>query len=83
MNMLRGTAVAAVLLPYIATCCACRVVRYRSLEEEFTGSSCRSDALRQALTAEDTATNASLYILLRAVDQFYRKHRRCPGLYDQ
>ena len=66
-------------------CCmlCCRVVRYRSLEEEFTGSSCRSDALRQALSAEDTTTNASLYILLRGVDQFYRKHRRCPGLYDQ
>lgn len=68
----------------LAHCCMlCRVVRYRSLEEELTGSSCRSDALRQALSAEDTATNASLYILLRAVDQFYRKHRRCPGLYDQ
>lgn len=76
--------VAAIVL-FSSHCCmpGCRVVRYRSLEEEFTGSSCRSDALRQALTAEDTATNASLYILLRAVDQFHRKHRRCPGLYDQ
>ncbi|KAL3148869.1 hypothetical protein ABBQ32_001742 [Trebouxia sp. C0010 RCD-2024] len=60
-----------------------RVVRYRSLEEEFTGSSCRSDSLRQALTAEDSAANASLYILLRAVDQFFSKHRRWPGLYEQ
>lgn len=60
-----------------------RVVRYRTLEEEFTGTSCKSDALRQALTAEDTVTNASLYILLRAVDQFYSKHHRYPGLYDQ
>lgn len=60
-----------------------RVVRYRKLEEEFTGSTCKGDALRQALTAEDSATNASLYILLRAVDQFYSKHRRYPGLYDQ
>ena len=63
--------------------CLCRVVRYRKLEEEFTGSTCKGDALRQALTAEDSATNASLYILLRAVDQFYSKHRRYPGLYDQ
>ncbi len=61
----------------------CRVVRYRTLEEELTGASCKSDALRQALTAEDSVTNASLYILLRAVDQFYSKHHRYPGLYDQ
>ncbi|KAA6425651.1 MAG: NEDD8-activating enzyme E1 regulatory subunit-like [Trebouxia sp. A1-2] len=59
------------------------VVRYRTLEEEFTGTSCKSDALRQALAAEDTVTNASLYILLRAADRFYSKHHRYPGLYDQ
>ena len=62
---------------------SCRVVRYRTLEEEFTGTSCKSDALRQALAAEDTVTNASLYILLRAADRFYSKHHRYPGLYDQ
>ena len=61
----------------------CRVVRYRSLQEEFTGSSCRSDALRQALTAEDSMANASLYVLLRAADRFNSKHHHYPGLYDQ
>ena len=60
-----------------------RVVRYRSLQEECTGSSCRSDALRQALTAEDSTTNASLYILLRAADRFHSKHHRYPGSFDE
>lgn len=61
----------------------CRVVRYRSLQEQTSGSSCRSDALRQAMTAEDTMTNASLYILLRAVDRFSSKHHRYPGSFDE
>ena len=61
----------------------CRVLRYRSLHEELTGSSCRSDALRQALTAEDSMTNASLYVLLRAADRFSSKHHRFPGSFDE
>ena len=63
-------------------CSTCRVVRYRSLAEEFEAGSCRSDALRQVLAAEDTAANAGLYVLLRAVDRFYRQHHRYPGAVD-
>lgn len=58
------------------------MVRYRSLQQEFQENSSK-EGLRQALTAEDTASNASLYVLLRAADQFHRKHRRFPGLHDQ
>lgn len=61
----------------------CRVVRYRSLKEQFAGSSCKSDALRQALAAEDSMTNASLYILLRAADRFSSTHHRYPGCFDE
>ena len=60
----------------------CRVVRFRSLGEEL-GSSCKHQVLRQALSAEDTATNATLYILMRAVDRFYDSHKRFPGTFDR
>ena len=69
-------------LKVTSKCVLCRVVRYRSLQQEFEGSSSKG-TLRQALTAEDTATNASLYILLRAADHFNSNHHRFPGLYDQ
>lgn len=42
----------------------------------------RSDALRQALGAEDTVANASLYLLLRAVDRFHSTYHRFPGTFD-
>lgn len=61
---------------------SCRVVRYRTLAEEYGPASCRSDVLRQALTAEDTGSNAGLYMLLRAVDRFYAQHHRYPGSLD-
>lgn len=60
-----------------------RVVRCRSLGEETSSSGVRSGALRQALGAEDTAANAGLYLLLRAVDRFCLTYQRYPGVYDR
>jgi hypothetical protein len=38
--------------------------------------------LRQAMAAEDTAVNASLLILLRAVDRFWASCGRFPGTHE-
>lgn len=54
-----------------------RVVRCRPLDQGMT-----ADALRAALAAEDTSANASLLILLRAVDKFLGQYQRYPGQYD-
>ena len=63
------------------------MVRYRTLAEEVGatngGTSARGGgALREALSAEDTAHNAVLYLLLRAADRFHTssgcvRRRRC------
>ena len=60
-----------------------RLVRWRSLAEETEAGSCRGEALRSALSAEDTADNAALYVLLRAADRFYETYQRYPGAYDK
>ena len=60
----------------------CRLVRFRALSEEF-GGDCKHQVLRQALSGEDTATNATLYILMRAVDRFYETHKHFPGTFDR
>lgn len=57
----------------------CRVVRYRLLAEEVDGSRCRSEAMRAALSSEGSATDAALYVLLRAADRFAGTHQRAPG----
>ncbi|PSC68884.1 NEDD8-activating enzyme E1 regulatory subunit [Micractinium conductrix] len=59
-----------------------RIVRCRSLEEETEPDSCRGEALRGALAAEDTAANAALYLLLRAADRFHATYQRYPGTFD-
>lgn len=60
-----------------------RVLRTRSVGEETGAGSCRGGALRQALAAEDSASNATLYLLLRAADRFRETYRRYPGVYDR
>ena len=57
----------------------CRVVRWRRLGEAVAG---QGDALRAALSGEDTGANAGLLLLLRAVDRFHAAHGRFPGTYD-
>lgn len=55
------------------------MVRYCTLEEEVQPERAKRGVMRQALAAEDTAVNASLYILLRAVDRFQATCGRFPG----
>ena len=57
----------------------CRVVRWRRLGEAAAG---QGNALRAALSGEDTCANAGLLLLLRAVDLFHAAHGRFPGTYD-
>ncbi len=59
-----------------------RVIRNRPISEEVSGSM-RSDAVRAALSSEGTATNAALYLLLRAVDRFTEANHRAPGTESQ
>ncbi len=54
-----------------------RVVRSRPLVQGLS-----TDALRAGLSAEDTTSNTSLLILLRAVDRFLGQYQRFPGKYD-
>lgn len=41
-----------------------------------------AETLRSALGGEDTAADASLLVLLRAVDRFQAQHQRLPGQFD-
>ena len=59
-----------------------RVVRYCTLEEEAAPERAKRGVMRQALAAEDTSVNASLYLLLRAVDRFEAACGRFPGTLD-
>eukprot|EP00898_Chlorokybus_atmophyticus_P005919 jgi/Chlat1/6328/Chrsp44S05896 len=58
------------------------VLRYRTLEEEYHSNTCRSAELQNMLQAENTASNASIYVLLRAVDRFQEQNNRFPGIFD-
>ena len=58
------------------------MVRYCTLEEEAAAERAKRGVMRQALAAEDTSVNASLYILLRAVDRFEATCGRFPGTLD-
>ena len=60
-----------------------RVIRNRLISEEVSSPTLRSDALRAALSSEGTATNAALYLLLRAVDRFTEANHRAPGTEPQ
>ena len=66
-----------------------RLVRTRPLAEpdgapsSSSSSSSRADALRSALAAEDTTSNAGLMVLLRAADRFHGTYQRYPGVYDR
>jgi len=46
------------------------------------GSSTRADALRAALSSEESSGNASLHVLLRAADRFVERYQRFPGTFD-
>lgn len=60
-----------------------RCVRFPSIEDELQPSSRCKDSLRQALEQQDTATNAALYLLLRAADHFRVANNRFPGTHNR
>mmetsp|Transcript_13238 Transcript_13238/g.18081 ORF Transcript_13238/g.18081 Transcript_13238/m.18081 type:complete len:528 (+) Transcript_13238:91-1674(+) len=59
-----------------------KIVRCRSLEQEYSGNTCLTDELQHMLTMEDTRTNAAFYVLLRAADHINSTYGRFPGTHD-
>ncbi|XP_063266591.1 NEDD8-activating enzyme E1 regulatory subunit isoform X1 [Prinia subflava] len=57
-----------------------RVVRCRSLAEEHSPNSCSRDAIISHMDNPDS--EIVLYLMLRAVDRFYKQHGRYPGVYN-
>lgn len=57
-----------------------RLIRFRSLEQEFAPETARVSKLASEL--ENPENNLSFYVLLRAVDRFYATHNRYPGFFD-
>eukprot|EP01027_Heterolobosea_sp_BB2_P024009 GEZU01036124.1.p1 GENE.GEZU01036124.1~~GEZU01036124.1.p1 ORF type:complete len:551 (+),score=208.96 GEZU01036124.1:66-1655(+) len=54
-----------------------RLVRYRSLEQEYTPETANTQEISAAL--EDPMNTVVFYLLLRACDRFYRIHHHYPG----
>jgi len=57
-----------------------KVVRYRSLEQEYTPETAQIGRYASELDAPEN--NLSYYILLHAADRFYSTHSRFPGFFD-
>ncbi|XP_038070147.1 NEDD8-activating enzyme E1 regulatory subunit-like [Patiria miniata] len=57
-----------------------RVVRCRSLAQEYTRDTCSSSDIASHL--ENPDSEVVLYIMLRAADRFYNQYNRFPGCYD-
>jgi len=55
-----------------------QLLRYRSLEEEFTSP--KISLIDSEL--KNSSSKIFFYVLLRAIDQFYTQHRRYPGSTD-
>ncbi|ESO96926.1 hypothetical protein LOTGIDRAFT_231724 [Lottia gigantea] len=59
-----------------------RVIRCRSLEEEYNPQTANTPLLGQHLEDEEES-DIIFYVLLRAVDKFYEKFNHYPGFYTQ
>ncbi|XP_041048459.1 NEDD8-activating enzyme E1 regulatory subunit isoform X1 [Carcharodon carcharias] len=57
-----------------------RLVRCRSLAEEFNAETTNKDQIASCM--ENLDSEMVLYIMLRAVDCFHRQHGRYPGVYN-
>jgi len=57
-----------------------RLIRGRSLEQEYTRETANIDLLTSSL--EEPENNAVFYVLLRAADRFYAAHGHYPGWTD-
>ncbi|XP_030620727.1 NEDD8-activating enzyme E1 regulatory subunit isoform X1 [Chanos chanos] len=57
-----------------------RVVRCRSLAEEYSVESFNKDEITSCMDSPDS--EMVLYLMLRSVDRFYQQHSRYPGVYN-
>ncbi|MBN3319833.1 ULA1 enzyme, partial [Atractosteus spatula] len=57
-----------------------RIVRCRSLAEEYNVESFNKDEITSCMDNPDS--EMVLYLMLRAVDRFYQQHSRYPGVYN-
>uniref|UniRef100_A0A671TJN1 NEDD8-activating enzyme E1 regulatory subunit n=1 Tax=Sparus aurata TaxID=8175 RepID=A0A671TJN1_SPAAU len=57
-----------------------RVVRCRSLAEEYSVDSVNKDEITSCMDNPDS--EMVFYLMLRAVDRFYQQHSRYPGVYN-
>uniref|UniRef100_A0A3Q3L1M2 NEDD8-activating enzyme E1 regulatory subunit n=1 Tax=Mastacembelus armatus TaxID=205130 RepID=A0A3Q3L1M2_9TELE len=57
-----------------------RVVRCRSLAEEYSVDSINKDEITSCMDNPDS--EMVFYLMLRAVDRFYQQHSRSPGVYN-
>ncbi|XP_022100909.1 NEDD8-activating enzyme E1 regulatory subunit-like [Acanthaster planci] len=57
-----------------------RLVRCRSLAQEYTRDTCSASDIASHL--ENPDSEVVLYVLLRAADRFYNQYNRFPGSYD-
>uniref|UniRef100_A0A8C8MFF1 NEDD8-activating enzyme E1 regulatory subunit n=1 Tax=Oncorhynchus tshawytscha TaxID=74940 RepID=A0A8C8MFF1_ONCTS len=57
-----------------------RVVRCRSLAEEYSVETVNKDAITCSMDGADG--EMVLYLMLRSVDRFYQQHSRYPGVYN-
>ncbi|KAM6981339.1 NEDD8-activating enzyme E1 regulatory subunit [Aplochiton taeniatus] len=57
-----------------------RVVRCRSLAEEYSMETFNKDEITSGMDSPDS--EMVLYLMLRSVDRFYQQHSRYPGVYN-
>uniref|UniRef100_A0A665XAP5 NEDD8-activating enzyme E1 regulatory subunit n=1 Tax=Echeneis naucrates TaxID=173247 RepID=A0A665XAP5_ECHNA len=57
-----------------------RVVRCRSLAEEYSVDSVNKDEITSCMDSPDS--EMVFYLMLRAVDRFFQQHSRYPGIYN-
>ncbi|XP_068614905.1 NEDD8-activating enzyme E1 regulatory subunit [Brachionichthys hirsutus] len=57
-----------------------RVVRCRSLAEEYGVETVNKDEITSCMDNPDS--EMVFYLMLRAIDRFYQRHARYPGVYD-
>uniref|UniRef100_A0A9J7ZKW2 NEDD8-activating enzyme E1 regulatory subunit n=1 Tax=Cyprinus carpio carpio TaxID=630221 RepID=A0A9J7ZKW2_CYPCA len=57
-----------------------RVVRCRSLAEEYSMDTFNKDEITSCMDSADS--EMVLYLMLRSVDRFYQQHSRYPGVYN-
>ncbi|MEE6499819.1 hypothetical protein FKM82_003598 [Ascaphus truei] len=65
---------------FCRNCSFLRVVRCRSLAEEYGVDTAKTDEIASLM--ENPDNEIVLYLMLRAVDRFHKQHGRYPGVYN-